>query len=758
MQGSLSTPPGASPHSWLEMHPKQRTTSATSLSFPSKPQGARQLCHPSSAAFRAWDDLHHCQVDLLNHRQSPDFIVPSPVHTVEEEDNIAIYGLHSFAFDYDGEPDLYTTSIGSQLSDCIQFAGFSDILIKHDPYSKPIYSVPLSYPAPYQRSLTSKHNHFHYEMTTTTTAPNSPPDLSGSKSSKSSSFQSSQFDGPDGITNDVSNFEEIGLEEELQPLGAEPVALDRSSFAKRSSSRVSLISAQPLAPPRDLTGGHKRPNYPSLQGQIQYALSNTNSNSSSLSRNGAAAAGLRRGFTAPPTATLPLNTLDDQPRTRSSSPSAKQPASASFATSGDNLRLGPPSRTAGPPSRRGSWQPSRKSVKELEAEYHDSDDELPEDTSLWNVPVSPRPTMARPSSTRSSNRGSPERDVITDGPRPIPLSHAVTAPASPPRHQMSQSLPRNRPPPRTSSLQTATSTASSPTISSSHSFSRENRAKSWTLAMAELSEEARVLTETLEVHADKKGKTHEENIQNGVKSSRPSMESTARRSARSSAIELPPLQKGNILIDPMPLSKEKEAVLTRTRPSWLPPKDPKEEKRHLKEYQRMMAASIDAEKKKEDRIKVRQCEKDDTREALSRIWEQYVCPEWDRVTHEHRTRELWWRGVSPKLRGQIWSRAVGNQLSLNHNSYTKALQRAKDLQGRMVEELSEKERSMRAWFSDIKRDAQCAYPELKLFQKNGPMWQDLVDICCAYVSYRSDVGYLYGVQVSLEGWNLGNPG
>lgn len=59
-------------------------------------------------------------------------------------------------------------------------------------------------------------------------------------------------------------------------------------------------------------------------------------------------------------------------------------------------------------------------------------------------------------------------------------------------------------------------------------------------------------------------------------------------------IELPPLQRPNIMIDPLPISKEKEKVLSRTRPSWLPPKDQKEEKKHLKEYKRMMALSREA--------------------------------------------------------------------------------------------------------------------------------------------------------------------
>jgi hypothetical protein len=59
-------------------------------------------------------------------------------------------------------------------------------------------------------------------------------------------------------------------------------------------------------------------------------------------------------------------------------------------------------------------------------------------------------------------------------------------------------------------------------------------------------------------------------------------------------IELPPLQRPNIMIDPLPISKEKEKVLSRTRPSWLPPKDKEEEKRHLKEYKRMMEQSREA--------------------------------------------------------------------------------------------------------------------------------------------------------------------
>lgn len=58
---------------------------------------------------------------------------------------------------------------------------------------------------------------------------------------------------------------------------------------------------------------------------------------------------------------------------------------------------------------------------------------------------------------------------------------------------------------------------------------------------------------------------------------------------KSKKTTLPPIRKSDPLIDPFQPSAEKQKYLSRTRPSWLPPKNPKEEKKHLKEYQRMLA-------------------------------------------------------------------------------------------------------------------------------------------------------------------------
>lgn len=109
--------------------------------------------------------------------------------------------------------------------------------------------------------------------------------------------------------------------------------------------------------------------------------------------------------------------------------------------------------------------------------------------------------------------------------------------------------------------------------------------------MSELSHEARSLTEALENHVDQSEKSHEEAIQSGSASARPSIE---KKSRSKTSVELPPLRLNNVMIDPLPISKEKEKVLSRTRPSWLPPKNQKEEKKHLKEYQRMMELSLEA--------------------------------------------------------------------------------------------------------------------------------------------------------------------
>ena len=159
------------------------------------------------------------------------------------------------------------------------------------------------------------------------------------------------------------------------------------------------------------------------------------------------------------------------------------------------------------------------------------------------------------------------------------------------------------------------------------------------------------------------------------------------------------------------------------------------------------------EKQKAAKVANSQCTRDDTKSALLRIWEEHVLPNWNQVIGEPRTRELWWRGVAPKSRAQVWRKAIGNDLALTEVTYQKARQRAKDVELQHTKAGQEGLNKEKAWFNAIQRDVRVAFPELKIFQSGGPLHGDLVDVLMAYSMYRSDVGYSHGTHVSLQ-WTV----
>ena len=408
-------------------------------------------------------------------------------------------------------------------------------------------------------------------------APGSPPELTGSKSSKSSSFHSSH-DRDVAFTN-ISDFEEIGLDDHHVPrkqLSTEqysrnyPSRLDLRPL-KRPLARAPIQggSTPAIGTMRDLTG-QKKPSYPQrLQSNGDHA------------RLGVAPShGMRRGFTSPSAPSLRM-TIAKKQQSRSPSPT--------FLNSVPNDRprvRQTPSPILNPVSRRGSWQPNKKSVEELEEECHDSDEDVPDDAVIWNVPISPRPMHERAASTpsRSPSQSPPRSSNHQSLPTP---KYASMVPTDDRSNPLRSPLPRS---PSKPNFNRGSSMGSFPLSSSNRA--PKARAKSWTAALSELSEEAKSLTEALEVHAELGGQEYEPAARAGK---RRSLVSDKSRSD-SSVIELPPIRKSNIMIDPLPISKEKEAVLTRTRPSWLPPKSQKEEKKHLKEYQKMMLLSQEAGK------------------------------------------------------------------------------------------------------------------------------------------------------------------
>ncbi|KAJ6147665.1 hypothetical protein N7497_009647 [Penicillium chrysogenum] len=547
-------------------------------------------------------------------------------------------------------------------------------------------------------------------MTTVCPTPNSPPELSGSKSSKSSSFHSSSHpDGPDSIFTDISNFEDIGLEDDADlPYTDPPVSYGRSGAMARSPA-ARMSSKVPAASTRELTATpkpRKRSPLPPLHS------GSANAPPGSL----APRTGNRRGSSN----TLQSPGLAPSQAHRSRSVSPLRPTSSRSA-SATSLALSPLSARV--PTQKQTWQPSRKSLKDLEEEYHDSDDELPDDASLWNIPISPRPVQDRtPSRPASPNGRSPGR-------RPLPIQHTIagsdkslenTAKASRmKRVQRSSSAGRSVDKSRHATLAPTRITV----IYLTYPRKQRSSLKLWScMLMIEFVSGRSIFKPVL----------------------RGSLSEDSHRASRD-AVALPPLQKSNIMIDPLPISKEKEKVLTRTRPSWLPPKDQKEERKHLKQYQQMMAQSRESEKRKAAKEANAQCEKDNTRVTLQNIWDEYVYPNWDRALREPRIRELWWRGIPPRNRGNIWKRAIGNELELTEETYTKALLRAKDLQSKKDGE-SESNKRLLDCFEAIETDVPKAFPDLNLFQEGGPLRETLIDVLQAYCMYRSDVGYIHGLH------------
>lgn len=401
--------------------------------------------------------------------------------------------------------------------------------------------------------------------------------------------------------------------------------------------------------------------------------------------------------------------------------------------------------------RRSSWQSNRerKTIVELEHECDEDDgDDIPDGLILDNVPISPRPPQERaksqpPSASVSPDRAPKERvRSVGNGTPPVAVAHG--------------------------SLRSPTwkSETVIPIAKSAHSSGApspiKTRAKSWTAALADLSAEAKELTEKLEEHADEIDHKAQRSSTGSMPVVRRSSEHYDSKPRHKSALpELPPLRRTNIMIDPLPISKEKEAVLSRTRPSWLPPKDPAEERRHLREYQKMMAQSAEADRRREAAKRAMSQCRDVAADSIMHIWENDIVPRWNDAIREKRTRELWWRGIAPRSRGVVWSKAIGNELGLSETSYKAALSRSQESTARVAAGNGTVEDQKHvAWFDMIRQEVEeKTWRDLRIFQKGGPLSQGLVDVLSAYAMYRSDIGYVTGCNTiaALLLLNLSSP-
>ncbi|KAI8965317.1 TBC domain-containing protein [Daldinia sp. FL1419] len=556
-------------------------------------------------------------------------------------------------------------------------------------------------------------------------SPGSPPGMTSSAiTSRASSVRSFNSDeNDDTLSADVAHFEEIGLDDDVTSIDNPHFhdthaksAPNPYSISFASDLRASVKHVGPKIHPQTRDLARLRPQLRATQSfsgsrpglAPQFRDTNT--------RNLSTAVGLEPQVGPLPARGLLIRSASSATvsgRRRSPSPNV---SARSLSPRDNNLIV--------PKLRRSSSHSGRtpKSAIELEKECDDDDDNIPDDLILDNVPLSPRPPMERSASRPGSTSNSPERR---------PKERVRSVGNGTPAVALDQGCLKS-PTWRTDS------SPSTDSLRSSASSLAKGRAKSWTAAISELSPEAKALTEKLEEHADELDK-------HGIYHSTYDRPAPKPR-VKSALAELPPLRRTNIMIDPLPVSKEKEAVLSRTRPSWLPPKDPAEEKRHLREYQRMMANSIEADKRRETARKEKERNKDNAAKVLMQAWETDVLKRWDVAIRERRTREMWWKGVAPRSRGAVWSRAIGNELGLTETSFQAALARAREVEERSAKGKpnAEDERKL-SWFAQIKSDVEeRTWVDLRIFQVGGPLHKTLIDILRAYAMYRSDIGYVSG--------------
>lgn len=390
-------------------------------------------------------------------------------------------------------------------------------------------------------------------MHNTSAFANMPPDVAGlwaaefsSKASTSSVPSSFQLDDG-GILNGMTDFEEIGLDDDNG--GGRGRTADGRGVGAGAGGFPGLT--------RDLTHTQtKRTTFTALQTNFPAQIHPVDRLAAPGASNGRSKKHLSSPAPSRPTSSRGLSPARH-------STSIQSPGVAPLPL-GNGYR--PSISPYGP--KRTSWQ--KKTSEQLEEEY-DSDDEVPPDAIFYNVPLSPRSSKALASPTpepEPESNNEEETEVVPNG--------TVT------------------PPPEDNQAERTLSAPSAPVSINGNPSDRDGsdmRSKSWTDAMMDLGYEAKELSEALEAHADAEMLVTVNRLQQRRSEPLAPKKKITPPASKGNSIELPPLQVSNGIIDPLPISKEKEAVLSRTRPSWLPPKSKDEEKRHLKEYQRMMRRS-----------------------------------------------------------------------------------------------------------------------------------------------------------------------
>ncbi|WWC65933.1 uncharacterized protein I303_108555 [Kwoniella dejecticola CBS 10117] len=185
-----------------------------------------------------------------------------------------------------------------------------------------------------------------------------------------------------------------------------------------------------------------------------------------------------------------------------------------------------------------------------------------------------------------------------------------------------------------------------------------------------------------------------------------------------------------------------EKVRSHTRPAYLPPKDKHEDEVHLHQWEEMMAQSRDHEKQVQKQKEARRLEREKKLAIAIPKWESLLNGDFSagKVQNDLSLRKLWFDGVPTHLRGKAWSLAIGNPLAVSKDAYKSYVTRS--------EKAQKSARFPQNVLDQIEVDIDKTLPTLKLFHRGSPLRDDLKEMICAWVVYRSDDGMGYAPYIS----------
>ncbi|KAM9011353.1 TBC1 domain family member 12 isoform 2-T2 [Ara ararauna] len=215
----------------------------------------------------------------------------------------------------------------------------------------------------------------------------------------------------------------------------------------------------------------------------------------------------------------------------------------------------------------------------------------------------------------------------------------------------------------------------------------------------------------------------------------------------------PSARRKNIEFEPLSTT----ALILEDRPANLPAKSVEEALRHRQEYDEMVAEAKKREIKeahKRKKIMRERFKQEENIASAMVVWVNEILPNWEGMRATRKVRELWWQGLPPRVRGKVWSLAVGNELNITPELYEIFLSRAKERWKSFSETSTENDTEdagasvadREASLELIKLDISRTFPSLYIFQKGGPYHDLLHSVLGAYTCYRPDVGYVQGMS------------